>query len=51
MKIEFELENFNPRSLTGATGRSIHDVRRAGDFNPRSLTGATDYPGLQSLRL
>ena len=33
--------NFNPRSLTGATSRPITKNATNSDFNPRSLTGAT----------
>ena len=36
--------NFNPRSLTGATRISCANVSLTANFNPRSLTGAT--PGL-----
>ena len=34
-------QNFNPRSLTGATSRAEYLLRAASNFNPRSLTGAT----------
>ena len=34
--------DFNPRSLTGATGRSLANISISRYFNPRSLTGATE---------
>ena len=40
----FNMANFNPRSLTGATADYNSPTQRAMDFNPRSLTGATNLP-------
>ena len=36
-------DNFNPRSLTGATWRSLDNTCNHWYFNPRSLTGATFF--------
>ena len=38
-------QNFNPRSLAGATSNQIKYVCPHCDFNPRSLAGATAEDG------
>ena len=39
--MNIHINNFNPRSLTGATCRYYYKIAIDANFNPRSLTGAT----------
>ena len=41
--MNIHINNFNPRSLTGATCRYYYKIAIDANFNPRSLTGATDF--------